>query len=117
MILQQQPNHAFAKKQLRKLKNKLPRHQTAQVEEEYLSQDQVNILVKLIQSGQMLKAEQVGRELLQTYPHSLLVLNILGAALRGQGKLQEAVQAFNRVIQLNPDFAEALIAARESMSV
>ena len=71
------------------------------------SQDQINALVNLYHSGQMIKTEKACRELLQTYPQSLIVINISGAALQKQGKLQEAVQAYSKAIQLKPDFAEA----------
>ena len=107
VILQEHPNHSFAKKKLRKLKKKLLNNQSVQVQAENLSRNQVNALVKLYQSGQMVKTEQACRELLQTYPKSLFVLNVLGAALSGQGKLQGAVQAYNKAIQLKPDFADA----------
>ena len=71
------------------------------------SQDQINALIDLYQSAQMANAEQACRELLQTYPQSLIVINVLGAALNGQGKLREAIQAFDKAIQLKPDYAEA----------
>jgi hypothetical protein len=82
-ILQQQPNHPFAKKKLRNLKKKLPNNQAVQVATENLSQGQINSLANLYQSGQMIKTEQACRELLQAYPQSLLVMNVLGSALRG----------------------------------
>ena len=106
-VLQQQPNHPVAKKGLHKLQNSLPHSQAVKVEIENPSQDQLNNLVNLYQSGQLLHAEQVGRELLQTYPQSLVVINVLGAALQGQGKLQEAVTSYEKAIQLKPDYAEA----------
>ncbi len=104
-ILQQQPNHSIAKKKLRQLKKKLPRNQAAQAEN--LPQEQVNALINLYQSGQMTKTEQACRELLQPHPESLFVINMLGAALRGQGKLREAVKSYDKAIQLNPDYAQA----------
>ena len=55
----------------------------------------------------MSQVEQVCRQLLQTYPQSLIILDLLGAVLAGQGQLQQAVQVFDRVIQLQPDYAEA----------
>ena len=55
----------------------------------------------------MTKAEQACRELLQTYSQSLTILNVLGAVLAGQGQLLPAVQVFDKVIQLKPDYAEA----------
>ena len=70
-------------------------------------QDEIDALVNLYQSDQMTKTEQACRELLQTYPQSLIAINVLGATLQGQGKLQEAVQAYDKAIQLKPDFAEA----------
>ena len=70
-------------------------------------QDEIDALVNLYHSGQMIKAEQASKELLKPYPQALVAINVLGAALRGQGKLQEAVQAYDKAIQLNPDFAEA----------
>ena len=103
-VLQHQPNHPIAKKALRKLQKGLPQNQSAQAETTQPSQDQIAALVNLYQSGQMIKAEQACRELLQTYPQSLIAINVLGLALQGQGKLQEAVQAYDKAIHLKPDF-------------
>ncbi|MEC8951129.1 MAG: tetratricopeptide repeat protein, partial [Pseudomonadota bacterium] len=106
-VLQHQPNHPIAKKRLRKLQKELP--QTPSMKEKMSSppQDEIDALVNLYHSGQMIKAEQASRELLKPYPQALVAINVLGAALRGQGKLQEAVQAYDKAIQLNPDYAEA----------
>ena len=95
------------KKMLRELQKELP--QTPSMKEKMSSppQDEIDALVNLYHSGQMIKAEQTCRELLNTYPQTLIAINILGAALQGQGKLQEAVQAYDKAIQLKPDFAEA----------
>ncbi len=106
-VLQHQPNHPVAKEGFRKLQKGLPREQAAHVESANPPQDQINALVNLYQSGQIIKTEQVCKELLQIYPQSLIVYNILGVVLRVQGKLQEAVESFDRVIQLKPDSAEA----------
>ncbi|SVD16634.1 uncharacterized protein METZ01_LOCUS369488, partial [marine metagenome] len=69
-------------------------------------QDEIAALVNLHQSGLMVKAEQTCRELLKTYPQSLFVMNVLGAALSAQGKLKESVQVFDKAIQIRPDSAE-----------
>ena len=106
-VLQQQPNHPIAKKRLNKLQKELPSDRSAQAQTTQPSQVQIDALVNLYQTGQMAKAELACGKLLKSYPQSLAVINILGAALQGQGKLHGAVQAFNRVIQLKPDFAEA----------
>ena len=106
-VLQHQPNHPIAKKRLRELQKELP--QTPSMKEKMSSppQDEIDALVNLYHSGQMIKAEQASRELLKPYPQALVAINVLGAALRGQGKLQEAVQAYDKAIQLNPDYAQA----------
>ncbi len=108
-VLQHQPNHPFARKALRKLQKELPHNQSVQAQTTNPSQDQLSALVNLFHSGQMKKAVQVSRELLQTHPQSLIVFNILGAVFKAQGKLQEAVQTFDKAIQIKPDFAEAYI--------
>ena len=106
-VLQHQPNHPIATNALRLLEKELLRHQSVQAQTANPSQDQINALIDLYHSGQMTKVEQVCRELLYTYPQSLIVLNVLGAVLAGQGRLQEAVQVFDKAIQLKPDYAEA----------
>ena len=106
-VLAHQPNHPFAKKALRKLQKGLPQNQSAQEQTTQPSQVQIDALVNLYQTGQMAKAELACGKLLKSYPQSLAVINLLGVALREQGKLQEAVSTFNKAIQLKPDFAEA----------
>jgi tetratricopeptide (TPR) repeat protein len=106
-VLQHQPNHPVARKALRKLQKELSHNQSVQTQATNPSQDQISALVNLCHSGQMAEAVQVCRELLRTHPQSLIVFNILGAALKAQGKSQEAVQAFDKAIQIKPDFAEA----------
>jgi len=101
-VLQRLPNHLVAKKYLRKLQKGLSHEQV-----ENLSQSQINTLLHLFHSGQVIKAEQVCRELLKSYPQSLIAINILGITLQRQGKLQEAVSSYDKAILLKPDYADA----------
>jgi predicted O-linked N-acetylglucosamine transferase (SPINDLY family) len=55
----------------------------------------------------MAKVELACGKLLKSHPQSLAVINILGAALLGQGKFQQAVNSYNKAIQLKPDYAAA----------
>ena len=72
------------------------------------SQDQMNVLANLYHSNQIIKVEKICRDLiLKSYPQSFILTNLLGIALQGQGKPQEAIQAFNKAIQLKSDYAEA----------
>ena len=106
-VLQHHSNHPIATKGLRQLQNGLPHHQSVQAQTANPSQGQINGLVNLYHSGQVTKAEQICGELLQIYPQSLIVLNVLGAILLKQDRSQEAVQVFNKIIQLKPDYAQA----------
>ena len=53
------------------------------------SQKQIKSLINLFHAGQMTEVVQACRQLLKTSPHSLAVINILGAALQELGKLEE----------------------------
>ena len=70
------------------------------------SNDHIDGLANHYHSGQMTQAEQASRELLRSYPQSLLVINFLAAALQAQGKSDQALQAYDRSIQLKPDDAK-----------
>ena len=106
-ILQHQPNHPIAIQALRELQQELPPHQSVPAQTADPAPDQINTLINLYHSGQMTKVVQACQELLRTYPQSLIVLNLLGAALAGQGQLQQAVQVFDKIIQLQPDDDQA----------
>ena len=106
-VLQHQPNHPIAKKGVRKLKKEVPNSLFAEEQDQNPSQDQLDALFDLFHSGQLPKAELACRQLLQSYPNSLVVNNVLGVVLKGLGRLEEAVQAYDRVIQLKPDYAVA----------
>ena len=105
-VLQHQPNHPIAKKRLRQLQTELPQHKPLEEEASNPPQNQITALINLYHSGQMIKAKQACRELLQSYSQSADIINVLGATLQGQGKLQEAVASFDRAIQLKPDYIE-----------
>jgi tetratricopeptide (TPR) repeat protein len=106
-VLQQQPNHPIAKKGFYKLQKGLLNEQSVQAEIVNPSQDQINALVNLYHSGQMIKTEKACRELLQTYPKSSVIINVLGATLQGQGRLQDALEIYDRLIQLNSHYVDA----------
>ena len=99
-VLQHQSNHPIATQGLRKLQQELPHHQSVPAQMANPPPDQISALSNLYHSGQMTKAKQACRELLRIYPQSLTVLNVLGAILPKQGQFQQAVQVFDKVIQL-----------------
>jgi len=106
-ILQHQPDHPVAIKRLRKLEKSLSYSQRVQTQTTNPSEQQLNTLVDLYHAGQMAKTEWACRELLETFPKSLIVINVLGVALQEQGKSQEAVKVFDGAIRIEPGFADA----------
>jgi len=103
-ILQYQPQHPIAKKNLRKLqksnkfKNEILNKPTDQ---------QIDELKKLFDSGQMIKVEKQCRNLLIKYPRAVILIDILGAALIGQGKYAESVPVFSKAVAMNPNHSQA----------
>jgi len=106
-VLKQQPNHPVAKKALKKLAQTQPTSKPLNQAATNPPQAEIDALMKLYHSGQMLQTEKVCLELLKTYPESLFVLNILAVAFHGQGKLQEALELYKVTIKLKPDYADA----------
>jgi len=105
-VLQHQPNHPIAKEGLRKLQENLPDNVPVKVTSTNYPQDELNALINLFKLGQMRKVEQRCKELIQSYPQSAVVLNILGLTFQAQGRLKEAVQEYNKAIQLNSEYVE-----------
>ena len=75
-VLQHQPSHPIATQGLRELQKELSQHQSVQAQAANPSPDQINTLINLYHSGQMTKVVQACKELLRTYPQSLIVLNL-----------------------------------------
>ena len=69
--------------------------------------DQVQQLVDLYSKGQLQEALNQASHLLQEYPSSLVLYNIVGATNKGLGKLEEAIEAYTKALSIKPDYAEA----------
>lgn len=63
--------------------------------------------VTLLNSGQPARAEALAREVIAAQPRSAAAHEVLGAALALQGKLDEAVTALQRSVELDPRQATA----------
>ncbi len=71
------------------------------------SQAELQNLVNLYSKGQVKQVLTEASELLLKFPSSVDLYNIIGAANKGLGKLEEAIQAYNKALAINPDCAEA----------
>ncbi|SNR99921.1 conserved hypothetical protein [Methylobacillus rhizosphaerae] len=69
-------------------------------------QKEVHALFNLYNTGQLQAAESNAKALLKQYPGALVVYNVLGVALEGQGKLEEAVQYYRKALVINPSISE-----------
>lgn len=106
-VLELQPEHPIAKRSLCKLQKDIPCNQSEQAQKANRSRDQISALANLYNSNKMEATEQACRNFVKGHPESIEALNILGASLRGQGKLKEAIAVYNNITQINPDFADA----------
>ena len=71
------------------------------------SQEQIDGLIALYQRGRLQDALEQGAALAERHPNVPLILNILGAANAGLGRLDQAVARYTKALQIKPDFAEA----------
>jgi tetratricopeptide (TPR) repeat protein len=69
-------------------------------------QDTINQLVNLYNQGQLIVAVEQAQALKEQYPGAFIIWNILGAAYKGLGSILEASEAFKKVTELNPTYAD-----------
>ena len=70
-------------------------------------QNQIQPLINLYTKGQYQEALTQAEQLLIKFPESLILYNIIGAANKGLGNLEEAIEAYTKALSINPDFAKA----------
>ena len=70
-------------------------------------QNQLQDLINLFNQDQMQRAIAEASQLLSDFPGSSILYNIVGAANRGLGNLEEAIEAYEKAISIKPDYAEA----------
>ena len=59
-------------------------------------------LIDLCNQGQFLQVIEESNKLTAQYSESFIIWNIVGAACKGLGRLQDASEAFKKVTELNP---------------
>lgn len=70
------------------------------------SQMELQPLLQLLNQGRLPQAEQSSRAMLQRYPSTFIIYNVLGVALEGQQKFAEAETVYRKAIQLDGKIAE-----------
>ena len=71
------------------------------------SQEQIDGLISLYSGGNLEAALAQGITLATAFPNNATIPNILGAIYSGLGKLQEAIDSYNKAIELRPNFSIA----------
>jgi len=101
-VLQAFPTNRQAQKGLAALdeSNKLSTRQNP-------PQETIKQLINLYNQGQLVTVVEQSQALTEQYPEAFLVWNILGAAAAQIGQLDKAVIAFQSIISIKPDYADA----------
>ena len=99
-VLQAFPKNKRAQKGLAAL-NKPKQSSTTQEP----PQDMLAQLLNLYNQGQFAAVVVQAQALAEQYPDAFIIWNILGAAHKGLGSIFEASEAFKKVTELNPDYA------------
>ena len=101
-ILKKFPKNKKASDGIKKLANKTLAN-TTDMEEP--PADQLQGLVNLYTQGQYQEAIGKGSQLLEQFPNSFNLYNIIGAINKALGMLEEAIEAYRKAISIKPDYA------------
>ena len=64
-------------------------------------------LLNFYNQGQLSNTVAQAKALLKQYPDKVIIWNIMGAAKKALGRIEEASEAFKKVTELKPDDSEA----------
>ena len=70
------------------------------------SQGEIQSLINLFNAGRLAEAEAFAKKLLGECQRIFILYNVLGVALEGQGKFEEAASTYRQALQLEPRVAE-----------
>ena len=71
------------------------------------SRDQFQNLANLYTQGQYQQVLNKGYQLQEQFPNSVKLYNIIGAANKGLGNLEEAIEAYKKALKIKPNYFEA----------
>lgn len=70
------------------------------------SQIELQPLLNLLNSGQLAQAETGAKNLINTFPNTLMLYNILGIAQERQSKYEDAAASYGKALAIQPNIAE-----------
>lgn len=70
------------------------------------SQAEIQPLFNLLNSGRLPQAESTAKALLNQYPNTFILYNVLGVAQENQQKFEDAAATYRKALSLEPNIAE-----------
>ena len=71
-----------------------------------LNNNQLQPLLNLLNNGQLAQAEVLAKSLIQSYPNTFILHNVLGIAADGLGKVTEAIASYRNALRLQPNMPD-----------
>lgn len=71
-----------------------------------LLQEKIDHLINIYNQGHLAVVIEQAQPLTLQYPNAYMIWNLLGAGRKGLGQIEEASEAFKRVTELNPNYAD-----------
>ena len=102
VVLQAFPKNKRAQQGLTTLSGPIPT-----VDVQGPPQEAINQLINFYNQGQLAVVVEQATALTEQYPEAFVVWNLLGASAAQTGQSNKAIFAFQRVIAIKPDYAEA----------
>ena len=106
-VLEQAKSKGITHKSLDKLERQIGSSNSINLNAREPSQEQLKSLINLHSQARYKEAKAETLQLLKHFSHSVTLHNILGAANRGLGKFDEAIEAYKKALSIKPDYAES----------
>jgi len=71
-------------------------------------ENQISNLIKIINNGNLVHALKLAEKLSKVYKNIPIIFNLYGIIQYKLNNFEESVENFNKAIQLNPNFFEAM---------
>ena len=75
-------------------------------------QDQLQSITNLYSQGQLQQALEQAETLVKQFPKTSILHNIQGAVFKSLGQLERSIEAYNKALAIEPDYAEVYAVGR-----
>ena len=67
--------------------------------------EKIQTAVNIYKSGDIEKAKEISKKLINSNPKVVFLYNLLGLILTGQNKIQEAIKCYEDGLEIDPNYA------------